>query len=145
MPYFTITPSTTPESLRSRYLELAVIHHPDKPTGSKEAFQQLQAEYEAAIKELLQRPEYGYITESENFIKFMTGIDDLVKNFGYDNLGNAIAEYVGKKMELIKIPPKYKILEEVLLPIVKMEVLSRVSNPKKLITDIEKQIRKPKK
>jgi hypothetical protein len=26
-----------------------------------------------------------------------------------------------------------------------MEVLSRVSNPKKLITDIEKQVRKPKK
>lgn len=144
MSYFTITPSTTPESLKAKFWELAQIHHPDKPTGSKEAFQQLQAEYEAALKELSKRPEFGYLTESENFIKFMTGIDDLVKNFGYENLGNAIAEIAGTKMDLIKIPPKYKFLEP-LLPMVKMELLSRLSDPQKLLNDIEKQIIKLKK
>merc|ERR1711972_458685 len=36
------------------YRRLALLHHPDKPTGDKETFQRLQNAYEAVVEVLLQ-------------------------------------------------------------------------------------------
>jgi len=36
----------TAEDLRKRYLQLLLVHHPDKPTGSPAAFLRLRAAYE---------------------------------------------------------------------------------------------------
>ena len=36
------------KEIRKKWLKLSLIHHPDKPTGNKEAFQELLAAYETA-------------------------------------------------------------------------------------------------
>lgn len=142
MQYFNITPETTPESLKAQYRELAKTMHPDMG-GTKEAFQELQRQYQEALLTLSERPEYGYITESETFRKLMDAADDLLLRFDYPALAEIITQKAGELIDSIKLPENLKFLEE-LKPVAKMSIAERLSNPQQFALEVEKFIRNTK-
>lgn len=48
--YFSITRQTTDEDLKKQFRELSKQLHPDRETGSEEAFTEMMKEYEAVLK-----------------------------------------------------------------------------------------------
>lgn len=145
MQYFNITPETTPESLKAQYRELAKTMHPDMG-GTKEAFQELQRQYQEALLTLSERPEYGYITESETFRKLMAAADDLLLRFDYPALAEIITQKAGELIDSIKLPENLKFLEE-LKPVAKMSIAERLSTPQQFersLLELEKFLRNTK-
>jgi len=51
--FFDETTIKTLDDLKKQYYKLSMIHHPDKPTGNTQAFQDLQNEYEKLVKQIL--------------------------------------------------------------------------------------------
>lgn len=137
--YFTLTPDTTPETLKAEYRELVKIHHPDLG-GNTADFQDLQAEYQQAIKMLAMRPEYGYITDSETFHNLMGAADDLLERFGFENLAEILTKNAAKLIDSIKLPPTLKYLED-FKPFAKMQIAEKLSDPAKFAADVERFIR----
>ncbi|MEA5111690.1 hypothetical protein SDC9_17672 [bioreactor metagenome] len=150
MQYFTITPETTPESLRAQYYELAKAIHPDTG-GTKEEFQELQRQYKEALLSLSERPGYGYITESETFRKLMAAADDLLIRFDYPALAEIITNKAGELIDDLELyldrsglPESLKNLLKELKPVAKMTVAEKLSNPQQFALEVEKFIRNTK-
>jgi hypothetical protein len=63
--YFDESTIKTLDDLKKQYYKLSMLHHPDRPTGNTQAFQDLQNEYEKLIKQVLKGSNLSQ-TEQEN-------------------------------------------------------------------------------
>lgn len=66
--YFDETTIKTLDDLKKQYYKLSMIHHPDRPTGNTQAFQDLQNEYEKLVKQVLKGSNLSE-TEQQNEIQ----------------------------------------------------------------------------
>ena len=78
---------TTIEELRAQYKALCIKLHPDKPTGDKRLFVEMQAEYEQLIKNFTNNIENSFTIEGE--VELSKMIDKLI------NLNGLIIELCG--------------------------------------------------
>jgi hypothetical protein len=63
--YFDESTIKTLDDLKKQYYKLSMLHHPDRPTGNTQEFQDLQNEYEKLIKQVLKGSNLSQ-TEQEN-------------------------------------------------------------------------------
>lgn len=126
MKYFTKTTGTEAE-LKDYYRELVQIHHPDKPTGSKEAFQELQEEYDA---EML-RIKNPRIADNKFFKGLHSGCDEMLKQLGLNPINEILPDFLCRTIDKIKfIPEQFK-------PMIKMVATSQLGNVESIANFIQ--------
>lgn len=90
----------TLEELRKQYKELLKKYHPDNPTGSTEATQEVNAEYNELFKILKDRHE-SKANDNENKSDFTKKYYDFAEDKALRNMLNKIINFSDIKIEII--------------------------------------------
>ncbi len=92
----------TEKQIDKEYRRLSLIHHPDRPTGSNESFQQLSDEYRKIKQQFADKAKKrGDQVNYKRIIKDIKTLDDIFDRFNVPQelrpIAKAIAERFGEQ------------------------------------------------